>query len=545
VKFFLTAAAAFVVGAAPLCGQGISGTVTDRTSGLPIAGVVVTAVDARKVVLVRAVTDARNGYRIAAVPGIDRLEFRRIGFSPRSVSIIDSVAGRLDVVMNRLPVQLPPVKALAAAQCDKKFNGGEVLALWEEVRSALLTSITARHSRRAASTLFEYTVWFDKNGPLPYQVRRHDFTLSTPFRAVLDPATLARRGYHEAHLIGPGAYLAPDDEVLFDESFLSTHCFALGDVRKGDDSTIALRFEPEKGRRVVDVAGTVLLRKHPIDLKSVEYTYTNTSREAERAKAGGVLRFGQMPNGITMLQDWAIRSPPLPRSRFDRGPVILAIETRGMIHRMQWPEGEPYVVPLARLTGVVMDKLTRQPIRNAIIGLPQTPFFSFTDTAGAFVITDVLPGKYEIAVGDSALETFDAHSPRLGPFDIVAGDVNLNLTAEGPLASAQRGCLEKREGRTDFTGPQRAGHVVFGTIRLENGRPFRRLPFEATVTPVGGGPVVLQGRTDADGRFRVCGLPFSQVRVSVANPGAAGTAETTIDELNPYQIVRITAVRAP
>src|SRR5215213_6453548 len=95
--------------------QTISGRVTDRTSGLPVAGVVISALDASGQPLVRAVTDSASGYRIILMPGAMKLHFRRIGFSPAQIRIADSVNGRIDVVLSRLPTQLPAVKAVAAA----------------------------------------------------------------------------------------------------------------------------------------------------------------------------------------------------------------------------------------------------------------------------------------------------------------------------------------------------------------------------------------------------------------------------------------------
>src|SRR5688572_15368848 len=81
--------------------QSVAGRVTDRASSEVIAGVVVSGLDSSRAVIARTVTDRASGYRLTLVPGIVRLQFRRIGYAPVEVALRDSVGGRIDATMIR------------------------------------------------------------------------------------------------------------------------------------------------------------------------------------------------------------------------------------------------------------------------------------------------------------------------------------------------------------------------------------------------------------------------------------------------------------
>ena len=239
-------AGALVATASALGAQMVTGRVTDQTSGVNVAGVVVSAIDANGTLLARTLTDSASGYHMPVVPAMAKLQFRRIGFSPATVALADSVNGRLDVVLVRLPTRLPPVKAVVAAQCDTRTaNNDDVLALWEQARSGMLTSLVARESKAAYTSVLVYRTSFDGDDELPRAVQRIEFTgTSTAFVAGGEPAALARDGYYVREGFS-SVFLAPDDQVLFDESFLDTHCFT-SESAPGD-SLVGIHFESAKG----------------------------------------------------------------------------------------------------------------------------------------------------------------------------------------------------------------------------------------------------------------------------------------------------------
>lgn len=557
-----------VVGAAQA--QIISGRVTDRTSGTPVAGVVVSALDASGAALARVVTDSVSGYRIAVFAGATSLHFRRIGYSPATVALADSANGRIDVVLTRLPTQLPPVKAVESAQCEDGANGGDALALWDQARSGMLTSIVARESKAAWLSILTYTTSFDGDDEEPRSVDRVELaSASNAFLAGGQADSLAKYGYGITNLFGT-TYLAPDDVVLFDDSFLATHCFRLG---QSSDSTIALDFEPAKGRnKLIEIDGTVLFRREPLDVKSVVYRYTGVGSSVEKMKPGGAFYFERMPSGITMIQRWHIRgavamsgasrstaaTPTTIPGATRRGPFgrpvpartpsigqrveLQAIENGALIELMQWPNTPAFVAPLATVSGVLTDKYTKRPLPFTPIRFYRTPYRTTTDSTGAYALVDVLPGVYEIDAGDFELERYGAAPDLIGPVSVRYGANKINLTGEGPEAAAVRGCSEKMEGRIDMPKQLAARNAIFGMITPET-RPPREIDFTAEVVPAGavaGTPgFPLKGKTDRLGRFRICSLPAGTVKLTGQVRGMFGADTVVIDPLHPYRLVTL------
>ena len=551
--------AALSLGLATLArAQTVSGRVTDRTSGMPVAGVVVSALDANGQPLVRAVTDSASGYRILLVPGALKLHFRRIGFSPAQAAVADTVNGRIDVVLSRLPTQLPPVKAVAAAQCEAEANSADALSLWEEARAGLITSLVARETRKTALiSVLVYQTEFNGDDEEPRMVQRKEMAdVSHAFRSE-DPAVLARKGYFDGF-----AFISPDENVLADESFLSTHCFRMGE--SPDDSTIALHFSPAKGRKVVDLDGTLLLKRDPLDLRSIEYRYTGTPSAIERGRPGGSIHFRNMPNGITMVQEWRVRSAWQERGAVrgraaltrrasraavaapSRDPRLNVSETGALIELMQWPDGAPFVAPLATVSGVAIDNLTGKPLPNTTVRLHRTPYTAISDSTGAFTMIDVLPGKYEADVGDPRLELFNASGDLVGPFAVKYGtNAGWKLLVDGPFATAVRGCSEKADGRVDMPKPLAGNNVIFGLITTASGGlPPKGQQFFVDVTPAGtvpGTPAFpLKGKADEYGRFRICGLPAGSVQIRSSNrSGLATILDVAIDPGQPYHLLTL------
>jgi hypothetical protein len=537
--------------------QTVSGRVTDRTSGFPVAGVVVSALDANGAPLVRAVTDSASGYRITIVPGAVKLHFRRIGFSPAQVAIADSVNGRIDVILTRLPTQLPPVKAIAAAQCDADANSAEALSLWEEARAGLITSLVARETKTAFMSVLIYQTNFSGDDAQPWTVERKQMAdVSHAFRSD-DPRNLAKRGYFDGF-----AFIGPDENVLADDSFLSTHCFRMADAPS--DTTIALRFSPAKGRKVVDLEGTLVFRKEPLDLRSIEYRYTGVPSAVERGHPGGSIHFRNMTNGITMVQEWRVRSawqergrPRAQRSAVmrrgaraiavpSRDPTLTVSETGALIELMQWPDGTPFVASLATVSGIAIDKMTRQPLANTVVRLYHTPYSATTDSTGGFTMIDVLPGTYQVDVGDPRLELYEAAGDLVGPLAVKFGtNTGWTLEGDGPMATVVRGCAEKADGKVDMPKPLAGKNAIFGLITTATGGvPSKGQQFYADVTPAGAVPGTpafpLKGKADEFGRFRICGLPAGSVKLrSATKSGISTTMDLTIDPAQPLTLLTL------
>ena len=557
--------------------QTIAGRVTDRTSGNPVAGVVVSALDANGNALARVVTDSASGYRVPLVIGIVKLHFRRIGYSPTDAAIADSANGRLDVVMTRLPTQLAPVKATVAAQCDAKANTPDVIALWEQARLGLLTSIVARESKAGYTSVLAYHTDYKGDDEQPREVERVELPpgVSVPFIAGGEPDSLAKYGY----MVREGfqnSFLGPDDRVLFDVTFLTTHCFT--SEGSPSDSLIGIRFQDGKGMKAVGVEGVLWLRRDPLDIVSVQYNYTNLDRAMQRVRPGGSIQFRRMPNGITMITEWRIRgaltmgqavtraaggmvirlpangrggritSPPRATTRVTRDATAVANETGAMIEMMQWPDSPPYVAPLATVSGVLIDKYSKRPLTNTPIRFYRTPFKTTTDSTGAFRLVDILPGVYEIDAGDFKLEEYGAAPDLIGPIAIKYGANTLELIGESPEAAAVRGCSEKMDNRVDMPKQLAGKNAIFGLVEPLS-RPPKEIEFRAEVIPAGavaGTPgFPLKGKTDKAGRFRICGLPNGRVKLTSRLGSIAAADSTVVDPEHPYRLVRMNMKTPP
>lgn len=549
--------------------QTIGGRITDRTAGISLAGVVVSGLDANGITLARSVSDSASGYRIPIMPGMLRLQFRRIGYTPATLALSDSANGRLDVVLSRLPTQLPAVKAVAAVQCDKTANTDDALALWDQARSGMLTSVVARESKAAYTSVLVYQTGFEGDDELPRAVERVEFAgASTAFVAGNEPEALARDGYLLREGLGY-VFVGPDDQVLFDQSFLASHCFTMEPA--ASDSMVGVHFETAKGSKGVGVAGTVWLRRDPLDLLSVEYRYTNLDRTLQRAKPGGAILFRKMPNGITMVHQWRIRGTtaitlarngpagrnavivgrggsrgsPITRQSAGRDPVATATETGAMIEMMQWPDVATYVAPMATVSGVAIDKYTQRPLANTVVRFDRTPFRTVTDSTGAFTLIDVLPGIYSADVGDPELPKYGVEGPLLGPLAIKYGvNSGLRLEGEGTAATIVRGCGEKSDSRLMMPKAIGGPNAIFGRI-VTGKQGADGLSFRAEVSlpgmTAGSAPFLLKGKTDRVGLFQICNLPpGGKVKIVTDERKAlTGMAEVPLDPAVPYALTTI------
>lgn len=569
----LSALLILITAAATASGQQfVHGRVTDRASGFPLAGVVVSGLDATGAPLSRTVTDSASGYRVLILPGMTHLHFRRIGFAPARVALADTVNGGADVALTRLPTQLPPVKALASAQCDPDPNAGEALSLWEEARSALLTSLVARETKAAFISVLAYQTTYDGDDEQPRAVMRHQIADASHAFVAGDPKEIARTGYLDRSSFAREEYIGPDEQVLADESFLATHCFRIAEAP--DDSTLALGFTPAKGRKVVEIEGTVFLRRDPLDLKSIEFRYVNIPSNLLRARPGGAIYLRKMPSGVTMVQEWRVRSasetprgsrtsamrttarrgsvgnrvsPPAAIRRDSRLDIS---ESGALIELMQWPGAPTFIVPLATVSGIAVERVSKQPLANTQVRLYSTPFVALTDSTGAFTMIDVLPGIYRADVGDPHLEAYGAAGELVGPIAIRFGENRgLRLEGDGPQTTVLRGCAEKIDGMLTMPGSLAGAKALFGRITDSSGYPARERDFQAEVYPAGliaGAPgFPMKGKTDKSGLFRLCNLPAGSIKLLSADRRGTASAEVSLLPETPFQLITLKVVRRP
>jgi hypothetical protein len=225
-------------------------------------------------------------------------------------------------------------------------------------------------------------------------------------------------------------------------------------------------------------------------------------------------------------------------------------ESGALIELMQWPGAPTFIVPLATISGIAVEKVSRQPLANTQVRLHSTPFVAMTDSTGAFTMIDVLPGIYHGDVGDPHLEAYGAAGELIGPLAIKFGDnTGLRLEGDGPQTTALRGCAEKIDGMVTMPRALAGSKVLFGRITDSSGYPIRERDFQAEVQPVGliaGSPAFpLKGKTDESGLFRICGLPAGSVRLMSDDRRTTASAEIALLPETPYQLITLKVVRRP
>jgi len=141
--------------------QQVRGTVRDSTTGLPIAGAVITTVDSLDRVGRRSVTSERGTYFVTAT-GARRLRIVRLGFRPVDVDLAQrDLAATIDVIMIRIPYQLQQVRVVAGAKCPRRSDRKAALALLEQARAGLLATVVARSDRPARMTRLSTERWLE------------------------------------------------------------------------------------------------------------------------------------------------------------------------------------------------------------------------------------------------------------------------------------------------------------------------------------------------------------------------------------------------
>lgn len=516
--------AAFVLSAgltmlAPGCliAQRIAGTVWDSIGLEPIPGAVVTVIDSAGQVSRQLLTDAHGRFTIVGSQPWARVRVIRIGFKPVVVARSPAVRAEMNIRMAPITIALETVRTTAGAICGPKDAGGNpAAALWEQARAALLASMVARRAIPATATVVTYHQVFDSAGTrLMSQRIRHESGLQQrPFGAVASAAELARSGY-VVDLDGAREYRAPDADVLLDPQFARTHCFGVTlDARDHRDEA-GLTFQPASNASngIVDVAGIIWIDAGHPELRTMSFHYTNIEPSADRAGAGGELRFTTMANGVVALTRWSLTAPVVveqrvhwqgtPLGRRDR--VTQVDRIGGVLARASWPDGVTWHGAVGAVVGRVVRRPHEEPAAGVRAWLETTDDTATTDTTGTFRLRAVLPGRYTLHVWD----------PVLAPFDIDRGidrdfTVHEGENAVGSLALTAYSDIERSVcGDVDQTPNS---EVLFVQLSTPTGPP--EWPAQVAVTwPQVGTSAEAHQRLEPKsyGRFHVCGAPQRRV----------------------------------
>jgi hypothetical protein len=362
--------------------QTVRGTLTERGSGLPLEGALVTLVPADDAARTEAgaLTGRDGSFALSASPGRWRLRAERIGH--RSVTSAPFELGpRTEfVVPLEVPVEAIGIEAVevtaAPRGCTGRTDGdGATARLWEEARKALESALWSRDEL----VRFEALMYDRRLDPESLEVVDEDRELRRatgprPF-TTLAPEALAARGYVQPSDSGT-YYFAPDERVLLSDAFLDGHCFR-ATVSDADPELVGLAFEPVTHTDRADIEGVLWLERGSRELRHLEYRYRNLHLDVPTDRLGGRVEFQRLPGGAWFARRWWIRMPVVEVRQTRR--LGVPVESRGL-------------AGIQERGGEVVAVQTRRGGRIVELDRPTTDASPFPPRPATIVSGSVIPG---------------------------------------------------------------------------------------------------------------------------------------------------------
>jgi hypothetical protein len=460
VRSLVVGAVLTALAAANALAQRVRGTLTDSSTREPITGAVVTIADSTGRFLARGIAGADGRFDVPRFPSSKQIHVVRIGYRPIDASVPagDEV---LDLRMRAIASQLATVTTSGRRVCPGDDANSQALQLWEQARSGFLAAVVARDARPPNLRLRYFRVERD---PMLRRVVDDTVWVKTivgdqPFIAARSATAFATEGYMHERAGGDRDYYAPDEAVLLDEAFAASHCLRVIAADPGHVGEVGIGFEPVTPERdsLVEVRGTVWLNGKTLDLRTLDFDYTNL--EHVKDGSGGSIIFQSMPSGVPMIVRWTIHSPiiatdesemstgirrslpPRPeRHRFRvLGYQVLGAEAR----QVTWPDGSSWQPRLASVTGLIVD-LHGRVVPGARVWINGMGDTVLTDTAGVFRLPrPMIGGLFSVVAADSTLAA--GGISQTAPHTIVvsddrnlARDISVDVLKMYPRADALR-----------------------------------------------------------------------------------------------------------
>jgi len=427
---------------AALGAQTLRGTVRDSTSGLPIAGAVVSFLDGTRAVAGRTITDERGQYHATlSDTGARSLRVIRLGFRPVDLPIpsMRPEGITLDVVMTRIPFHLQPVQVVAARGCPRRAGRTTALALLEQARAGLLATVVARSEKPAMMKRLAIERRLDpEHDSVLQHVVRIDSVGSAiaAYRAAYGGPDFVKRGF--ATDVGDQRiYFAPDADVLLDDGFAAGYCFHVMEAVGTRPNQVGLGFAAAERRQDrVDVEGALWIDTVARSLVDIEFRYAGLDPRFEELRPGGHVEFREMANGVVLLDRWMLRLAGAhtdsgnlvvrrerDRAQYSRTRFLLS-EVGGELARASWPDGYTWSASLGTLAlSVVTDSGT--PSIGTTVRLEGTDYAATTDSAGRLRISDLAPGPYSVVVANPSLDVVSVELKTALAFSAARGETKL------------------------------------------------------------------------------------------------------------------------
>jgi hypothetical protein len=530
---------AFVLCSAVAQAQELRGVVRDASLRQPVSNAVLLLLDSLGQTRGRNITDDSGRYRIALSPGMVRLRVVRLGFRPSEAPIPlgrPSQVEQLDVDMTALPTMLEPVRVSSGARCSARKDRIAALSLLEQARAGLLAAVVAQEQRPAQMIRMRSATRFDEGDAVSELRVRIDSSdhARRAFQAVRSAADFVKLGFLDTTKTDETLY-APDAETLLDDDFRNGYCFQLRDRDAKRPHEVGLGFTSANRKRGrVDVDGTLWIDTLARALDEIRYSYVGLDRAAARAEPGGHVRFRVAPNGIALIDDWAVRVPSFvldtvkddrDNRSYTRIKQVNAQESGGALAAARWSDGVVWTAPLGTAR-VTMTNEAGVPLRGRMLQLDGTDYRGKSDSNGVVTISRLLRGPYAGVVIDSTLNAVGVALKAPLKFAIRDSEtVTTRVVVPTAAAYVSDAC------RTTSTAPQDPlGHWFMARIVDSSGVPVSHGDWHAwrRIRSDDGGPernpanwadiANASGTTSSNGLLQYCGAALEEgdrVRIEV------------------------------
>jgi hypothetical protein len=298
--------------AAPLSAQIVRGRVVDLATGGALPGAHVVLVDTSGHDGASALTSDDGRFAIRA-PDAGRyaLRVQRIGYSstrsdPFQLGAQETIEQQ--IAAPSVSVRLDAITVNERARCSTGNSGGDVAAVWEEVRKALSAATLTRNEQLVKYTLRHFERDLDASGRGVKSERSWDNSTfgKTTFSSI-NADFLAEHGYAKK-VDNDTYYFAPDADVLLLPSFLERHCMKLQTAKSDSGDFVGLGFVPTR-KDVTEVEGALWVDRQTAELRRLEFRYTGLPVRSRGAEFGGRIDYIRLPTGAWIVRDWILRMP--------------------------------------------------------------------------------------------------------------------------------------------------------------------------------------------------------------------------------------------
>lgn len=453
----------------------LAGTVRDSVTRAPVAGAVVSLLNAGGTVLARQLSDEHGEYRIPLRAGDERVRVIRIGFEPRDLTV-PSGTEHLDIRILALPTMMRQVRVVGNTKCPDRAGAPQALGLWEQAQDGLLATVVARQQNPAAVVRLVFErVFYGNTDELRTLLVRMDSSLDTiSFVAARSAQDFARHGF-EHDSANRRAYFGPDATVLLSDAFATSYCFRVDSGGIARRQQVGIHFAPAVRRRDrLDIDGTLWIDTIARELRDVEFKYIGVPTANEQFRPGGRVSFRTMRSGIVLVDAWTIRSVnsvTVERMGITGGifqPTIQttrsAVEIGGQLARATWQDGLRWQASLGALRARALTTDGQSAVGTRV-SLEGTPYHGLVDSTGVVLIRDLLPGPYEVQIAEPRLDTLHVAYPSPLVFRAVADSITHGALVVPTLASyVANACIAARQTVDDSA-------YVLGRVMTADDKP--------------------------------------------------------------------------